>query len=181
MNEMIKRKKDGGFTLIELMIVIAVIGILAVVLVPKVGTIKTQAKSAGIDTNIRMVQGYVQSRITSWNNSATVPTGAIVSADISNAFSVVTNPNVQDQITNPFNNARKGSATGTVAVSPANAALYAVNGIVGANVTTRNATTTAGTIVVSPVIAGGAVTSVVIFAHDAAGAQILDKTVTITP
>ncbi|HVJ50701.1 type II secretion system protein, partial [Desulfitobacterium sp.] len=33
---MVKRRKDSGFTLIELMIVIAVIGILAVVLVPKV-------------------------------------------------------------------------------------------------------------------------------------------------
>lgn len=67
MKEMIKRRKDAGFTLIELMIVIAVIGILAVVLVPKVGSIKTQAKVAGIDTNIRTVQGYIQSKITSWN------------------------------------------------------------------------------------------------------------------
>lgn len=84
MNEIIKRKKDEGFTLIELMIVIAVIGILAIVLVPKVGTIKTQAKSAGIDTNVRMVQGYVQSRITYWNDHASANT--VIARDIANAF-----------------------------------------------------------------------------------------------
>ena len=64
---MIKRRKDEGFTLIELMIVIAVIGILAVVLVPRVGGIKTAAKSAGIDTNIRAVQAFVQSRVSYWS------------------------------------------------------------------------------------------------------------------
>ncbi|AHF07436.1 hypothetical protein DESME_10660 [Desulfitobacterium metallireducens DSM 15288] len=52
---MVKRRKDSGFTLIELMIVIAVIGILAVVLVPKFGSVKTDAKLAGVQTNFRSV------------------------------------------------------------------------------------------------------------------------------
>lgn len=72
MKEMIKRRKDEGFTLIELMIVIAVIGILAVVLVPKVGSIKAQAKSAGVDTNVRAVEAFVQSRISYWASSTPV-------------------------------------------------------------------------------------------------------------
>ncbi len=59
MNEMIKRRKDEGFTLIELMIVIAVIGILAVVLVPKFGSIKTSAKNTGVITNFRSVTANV--------------------------------------------------------------------------------------------------------------------------
>ena len=60
MNKMIKRRKDDGFTLIELMIVIAVIGILAVVLVPKMGNVKTSAKLAGVQTNYRSVAATLQ-------------------------------------------------------------------------------------------------------------------------
>ncbi|MDO0822873.1 type II secretion system protein [Desulfosporosinus nitroreducens] len=56
---MIKRRKDNGFTLIELMIVIAVIGILAVVLVPKFGSIKASAKDTGVTTNFRSVAASV--------------------------------------------------------------------------------------------------------------------------
>lgn len=59
-NEMIRKKKDAGFTLIELMIVIAVIGILAVVLVPKMGNVKTSAKLAGVQTNYRSVLAAIQ-------------------------------------------------------------------------------------------------------------------------
>lgn len=61
-----KRRKDSGFTLIELMIVIAVIGILAIVLIPRIGLVKSQAKETGLDTNIRVVQGYIESKIDRW-------------------------------------------------------------------------------------------------------------------
>lgn len=61
MKEMIKRKREQGFTLIELMIVIAVIGILAIVLVPKFGNIKTSAKDTGVTTNFRSVTAAVHS------------------------------------------------------------------------------------------------------------------------
>ncbi|MGE5329568.1 MAG: prepilin-type N-terminal cleavage/methylation domain-containing protein [Deltaproteobacteria bacterium] len=47
-------RQNQGFTLIELMIAIAIIGILAIVLIPKAGGIKAQAKISGIDTNIRV-------------------------------------------------------------------------------------------------------------------------------
>ncbi len=87
LKEKIKRRKDQGFTLIELMIVIAVIGILAIVLVPKVGTIKTQAKGAGIDTNVRMVQGYLQSKISKWAEQGVSQN--TVASDVYNAFNKV--------------------------------------------------------------------------------------------
>ena len=63
---MIKRRKDGGFTLIELMIVIAVIGILAIVLVPKMAGIKTGAKNVGVVTNVKSVQAYATANIDKW-------------------------------------------------------------------------------------------------------------------
>ena len=89
-----KRRKEDGFTLIELMIVIAVIGILAIVLVPKVGTIKTQARTAGIDTNMRVVQGYAESQIDKWsqNTSNQSTVAAEVAASLGSGANALTNP-----------------------------------------------------------------------------------------
>lgn len=50
-----KERKDNGFTLIELMMVIAVIGILAMALIPQFGDFKTSAKLTGVETNVRSV------------------------------------------------------------------------------------------------------------------------------
>jgi prepilin-type N-terminal cleavage/methylation domain-containing protein len=61
------RKRDSGFTLIEIMIALAVIAVLGLVLIPKVGTIKSQAKEAGLDTNVRMVRAYAESKIDTWD------------------------------------------------------------------------------------------------------------------
>ena len=45
-----------GFTLFELMMVIAIIAILALVLIPKAAFMKQAAKDAGLETNIRIVE-----------------------------------------------------------------------------------------------------------------------------
>ena len=92
MNKMIKRRKDEGFTLIELMIVIAVIGILAVVLVPRIGGVKTQARMAGVDVNIRTVQAYVESRIETWSLDTTTFDQDGVAAEIEGALTDMVNP-----------------------------------------------------------------------------------------
>lgn len=87
MNEMIKRRKDEGFTLIELMIVIAVIGILAVVLMPKFGTIKTSAKLSGVETNFRSVTNVLQGG--NFTDNASVKTLLVNTFNGTNA---ITNP-----------------------------------------------------------------------------------------
>lgn len=57
-------KRGGkGFTLVELMIVIAVIALLILVLVPRIGTIKNKSREAGLRSNMLMVEGIVQSVI----------------------------------------------------------------------------------------------------------------------
>ncbi|MDI6812085.1 MAG: prepilin-type N-terminal cleavage/methylation domain-containing protein [Desulfitobacteriaceae bacterium] len=113
-----KRRNEDGFTLIELMIVIAVIGILAVVLVPRIGSIKTQAKGAGIDTNVRMVQGYVQSKASRWADQSF--SQAKVAQDILDAFNNTTNPD--EKIKNPYS----ASSSITSAISTVPVTSYAI-------------------------------------------------------
>jgi type IV pilus assembly protein PilA len=52
-----------GFTLIELMIVLAIIAILAVVLVPKAGQMKDNARNAGVTTNVNAVRGVLEAKV----------------------------------------------------------------------------------------------------------------------
>jgi general secretion pathway protein G len=50
------KKKGKGFTLIELLIVIIIIGILFIVLIPRVNFVSDSAKAAGVKTILRSVQ-----------------------------------------------------------------------------------------------------------------------------
>lgn len=59
-----KRFKKNGFTLIELMIVLAIIAILAIVLVPKAAALKSTAKSSGVTTNVNSVRAFVETKAT---------------------------------------------------------------------------------------------------------------------
>lgn len=174
LEEMIRRKKDRGFTLIELMIVIAVIGILAIVLVPKVGMVKTQAKTAGIETNMRAVEGYIQSNINKWANSG--KTIAQVNADIIAAFGA-------EQIANPFTSTLKTPVAGTVITDPENNALFLIaTDVDGVDLTTPSVTTSKGTIVLSSEAetAGGTIASIKLIPHGNNGLAA-GTPVTITP
>ncbi|MHB1653441.1 MAG: prepilin-type N-terminal cleavage/methylation domain-containing protein [Desulfitobacteriaceae bacterium] len=172
MIQKMRKRKEEGFTLIELMIVIAVIGILAIVLIPKVGTIKTQAKAAGIDTNIRTVEGYVQANI---NNA----TSTSLETNMVSAF-----PATGDAVQNPFSPNKRG-ATGTapgVGGGPTNAILVdtAVSSDPGAPTTTN--TDRAGMVEAVCVKDGsGNITKVYLVAYDQNGIVLTAKTVTLTP
>lgn len=170
---MMKRRKDSGFTLIELMIVIAVIGILAIVLVPRVGTVKAQAKETGLDTNVRVIQGYVESKIDKWVSKGS--TADQVQADIVAALSD------NKGLTNPFTSVTDTTAGLGDGATPAiaNQAVYVMNTTTGADVTGSD-TTTEGTIIVS-VSGAGPITGVSIYAHGENGLTITEKTVTVTP
>lgn len=173
LNEMIKRRKDEGFTLIELMIVIAVIGILAIVLVPKVGSVKTQAKGAGLDTNIRVVEGYAHSKIDRWVSKGLTP--AQVQADIKAAFT-----STNDQLTNPLTSLTAPAGSGPVDGST-NESIYVLNTIDGSDLTVNSAETR-GTVAVSVIGAvSGPITSVKIFAHGNVGEALSEKEVEIKP
>lgn len=169
----IMKRKDEGFTLIELMIVIAVIGILALVIVPKVGTIKAQAKSVGIDTNMRIVEGYIQSRITNWVDSG-IP-ASVVATNIHDQFSGIATNDSSNAIKNPF--------TGVIAIpdnsdTPSAGPLSVLTTTTGED-TTASSTTLKGLVVVAPIETNGKITSIKIYEHDNLGTIMADKTIEI--
>jgi type IV pilus assembly protein PilA len=93
----LKRKKDSGFTLIELMIVIAVIGILAVVLVPKIGGFKDSAKTTGTLTNQKSMEAFVVVNYEKWLRKSPALSASDVASEIATQLAKPDNT-----LTNPF-------------------------------------------------------------------------------
>lgn len=53
-------KSNKGFTLTELMIAVVIIGVLALVLIPRAAEMKMQERLAGIDTNLKAAQDVAE-------------------------------------------------------------------------------------------------------------------------
>jgi prepilin-type N-terminal cleavage/methylation domain-containing protein len=65
-----RRRNKKGFTMIELMIVITVIGILAIVLLPRLAGLRDEARAQGVEPNLRAAQGLIEIEITKEVTSA---------------------------------------------------------------------------------------------------------------
>lgn len=84
-------KKIKGFTLIELMIVLAIIVILSIVLIPKASIFKNQAKNSGVATNVNTVRAYLENK----TGVNFIDKSADLKSSLDTAFSgedVLTNP-----------------------------------------------------------------------------------------
>lgn len=104
--------KKKGFTLIELMIVLAVIAILAIVLVPRIGSSKKAARNTGVTQNMNAVRGYLENKIDGYAASDTFPGASDIMAALNTNFTG------DDSITNPFSKV-KDAATASSAASSA--------------------------------------------------------------
>ncbi|KLU62869.1 type II secretion system protein G precursor [Peptococcaceae bacterium CEB3] len=98
-----RKRKDDGFTLIELMIVIAVIGILAVVLVPRFAGVKTSAKLVGVTTNVHELDVYITSQIGNWNAQAAASQGGGSAQNGDALAAAAISTNYGTTVTNPIN------------------------------------------------------------------------------
>jgi len=107
-----KNLRRKAFTLIELMIVLAIIAILAMVLIPKAGGFKGQARNTGVSTNVNTVRAHLENKV----GDTSLTTAAQVATSLSGAFTGT------DAIKNPFN----GNTGITADVNTASQAVYVV-------------------------------------------------------
>jgi prepilin-type N-terminal cleavage/methylation domain-containing protein len=100
-----------GFTLIELMIVISVIGILGMVIVPNVGSVKTQSKNQSAATNVMLVRSFIENR--GARDAIALNTALLAGRSYSEAMGEILNSLKSDMtqvfsgsnaLQNPFNN-----------------------------------------------------------------------------
>ena len=175
-------KNQKGFTLIELMMVIAVIGILAAVLVPKIGTIKDDAKSAGVETNMNTIQAMAESMMTNYKKK----TADVFEADLA--------AKIGTKLTNPISDSSLAPATTTdaftaipatdVGATITTAAWYSTGDEAAAldetgDWTLTDKTKVKGTVFIGAVEASGKLSKVYLTGFDAVGNAM--RTVEITP
>ena len=115
---MIRRRKEGGYTLTELMFVIAIVGVLAVPAVSEMEQVRTSAKLIGVQSNYRSVITTI------YGLKSTDDVAEKLAAHFGNSAS----PKNED-MTNPITN-KMGVAT-AVSLSDESAAVYVLddNGI----------------------------------------------------
>jgi len=112
-----KKLNKKGFTLIELMIVLAIIAILAVVLVPKAGQMKDNAKNAGVMTNVNAVRGALEAKVVDTNYLGHADTTLAL---LTNNFGINAAIPSVNPLVNPFDATAKSVYTGiTYAVNSA--------------------------------------------------------------
>jgi type IV pilus assembly protein PilA len=89
-----RRSNKKGFTMIELMIVITVIGILAIVLLPRISGVRDEARTSGVETNLRAVQGQVELEIGKYESTSAgaVLLAARLKQRLEDDASMITNP-----------------------------------------------------------------------------------------
>jgi prepilin-type N-terminal cleavage/methylation domain-containing protein len=85
MMKSLRRKKEGGFTLVELMIVIAIIGILAAIAIPQFAAYRERGFIASMQADVKMVQTAEEAYFADTNNNTyTTDTAALANYGLKN-------------------------------------------------------------------------------------------------
>ncbi|MGE5415983.1 MAG: type II secretion system protein [Acidobacteriota bacterium] len=92
-----KMRSKKGFTLIEMMIVIAVIAILAAVLIPRAGLVQQSAKETGVEGNARTVFGVTSAMVPKYTSGADLLAAVGPKIATANLLNPITNGTTVEQ------------------------------------------------------------------------------------
>lgn len=187
-----KLKNRKGFTLVELMMVVAVIGILAAVLIPKMTGARDNARLTGVEANANQVQAHVESLISRYRGTSESGYGASAFQDaLVKSINKSANSTVadEDDISNPFVAGKFGAKEiGSFDEATADDfdAAVAVDVATAADDDNAKGDNAAGLIFVQVIEKGlsddkKAIENVVITPYDGDGNAMEDKKVTIKP
>jgi len=93
MHALVARRKETGFTLVELLIVVIIIAVLAAIIVPQFSSSTLEAKEAALDANLARIRSAVELYHAQHNNiypggvdttGATCPTGGTAGTGTAN-------------------------------------------------------------------------------------------------
>lgn len=87
-----KLNRKQAFTLIEILSAVLIIAFLATFVVPKVGTVKDTAKTAGVDSNARIVKAYLDGVISQYSKDEVV----LLEKELAESFSG------EERLKNPY-------------------------------------------------------------------------------